>query len=299
MNLKTVSNFVTSKAARQILTVRKHSPVLLFAAGTVGVVTAAVLACRATLKLDGVLDEFEDTMDLVANVNSPKYSEDDRKQDSIKVYVKTGLRIAQLYGPSVVIGGLSIAALTGSHVILSKRYAGAAAAYALIDKGFRQYRERVVEKYGATTDRELRYGALEREIVEERKDGSLKTKIVKDVVPSNAGDIYARCFDESCRSWNGNHPFSNQFYVQAQQNYANDMLKARGHLFLNEVYDMLGFPHTKEGAIVGWLLGGDGDNYVDFGVFEGDRHSGMRFVLGHTDAIWLDFNVDGIIYDKI
>jgi len=292
----TVKNLITSTASRQVLKIQKHSPVLLFSAGVVGVVGAAVLASRATLKLDDILVDAQYDLEKVRSLESAKYSEEDRTRDKTIVYVRTGVRIARIYAPAVGVGVLSIVALTGSHVILSRRNAAITAAYAILDKGFREYRRRVEDAYGSDRERELRYGLVERDIYD---DESGKVVTVKDYMPH--GSIYARCFDETNQNWNKTHMY-NQMFLASQQQYCNDKLRAQGHLFLNEVYDMLGMERSKEGAVVGWLWGPEsdfGDNYVDFGIFVGNREQGMRFARGYERSIWLDFNVDGIIYDKI
>jgi uncharacterized protein DUF6353 len=296
MKLSIMKNAITSKAARQVLVARKHSPTILFAAGVIGVVGTVVLASRATLKLEDVLLDAQEDLDKAKNLEHTSYSEEDRRNDVVIIYVQTAAKLIRMYAPAVVLGGLSITALTGSHMILNRRNTALMAAYAVLDKGFREYRQRVVENLGVEKDREFRYGGEERTIVFEGEHGP-ETTVVKDVI-SGAPSIYARVFDQACSSWSPS-PGYNQMFIQCQQNYANDRLRAVGHLFLNEVYDMLGMPRSKEGAVVGWLIGCDSDNYVDFGVFEGDRYSGMRFVKGDTNAIWLDFNVDGVIYDKI
>lgn len=106
---------------------------------------------------------------------------------------------------------------------------------------------------------------------------------------------YARFFDEASANW-VKDPEINHIFVQCQQNFANNLLIARGHLFLNEVYDMLGIDRSSAGQVVGWVISGDGDNFVDFGMFE--AHS-ARFVNGYERSILLDFNVDGVVVDKI
>lgn len=296
MKLSIIKNAITSKTARQVLVMRKHSPAILFAAGVAGVVGTVVLASRATLKLEEVLEEAQEDLEKTRTIEHPNYSDDDRRNDQMLIFIRTGATIARMYAPALVLGGLSIAALTGSHVILTRRNTALMAAYTVLDRGFREYRQRVVSALGEEKDREFRYGGEEREIVFEGENGP-ETERVKDVI-DGLPSIYARVFDQTCSSWSP-APGYNQMFLQCQQNYANDRLRAVGHLFLNEVYDMLGMPRSKEGAVVGWLIGCDGDNYVDFGVFKGDRYSGMRFVKGDNNAVWLDFNVDGVIYDKI
>jgi hypothetical protein len=285
---------------RNALTLQKHAPQILFSAGVVGTVTSTVLACRATLKVDAVLEEAKERRQLVhstfEDIQTLDYSKKDRDQDLTKLQVQTTIRIVKLYMPAVIVGGLSIAALTGSNRLLMNRNAALGAAYTALDKGFREYRARVVEKYGPDEDRNFRYGT---EMVEvEDGEGKKKKEVVR--ISRNQPSIYAKFFDASSVYFE-KHPESNLIFLKAQQNFANDRLKTRGHLFLNEVYDALGLPHTKAGSAVGWLLSRDGstDNYVSFGLFEGQEQKIRDFVNGYDEAVLLDFNVDGPILNML
>ena len=294
MDIQLVKNAVTSRVGRQILIAQKHSPRILFVGGVVGVVGTTVLACKATLKLDEVLEEHQkSTFDIQAEQH-PSYSDKDRKRDQAYVYVRTVSKIGKLYAPAIGLGVVSVGALTGSHVVLSKRNVALTAAYGALEKGFEEYRARVVADVGEDKDREYRYGSETREI--QTKNG--KTKEIVTVKPGNPS-IYARYFDEYSTSWQ-RQPEYNLIFLKCQQNYANDLLHSRGHVFLNEVYDMLGIERSKAGAVVGWILSRDGgDNFIDFGVFDETRERARDFVNGREGSILLDFNVDGVIYDKI
>ena len=79
-------------------------------------------------------------------------------------------------------------------------------------------------------------------------------------------------------------------------NLANDKLHAHGHLFLNEVYDMLDIPRSKAGQVVGWVHTKEKPAYVDFGIFETYKKN-RDFVNGYERCILLDFNVTGNILD--
>jgi hypothetical protein len=77
-------------------------------------------------------------------------------------------------------------------------------------------------------------------------------------------------------------------------------LQSRGYLFLNEVLDALDINITQAGQQVGWIRNGDGDNYVDFGIFDDEmKPEHYDFFTGRENAVWLDFNVDGLILNKI
>lgn len=293
MNLELIKNGVTSKVARQILVTKKNSPTIMFAGGVVGVVATTVLACKATLKLEEILDDAEKYHISANELQNVKYSEADRKKDHVLIYIRTVAKVTKLYAPAVGVGVLSIGALTGSHVALTRRNVALTAAYSVLDKGFTEYRARVREEYGIEKEEEIHYKSLQREVV------------AKDEIPSKEiqrlGDSsrYARFFDEYAKEWVRN-PEYNLVFLKCQQNYANDMLRSRGHIFLNEVYDMLGLERSNAGAVVGWVISKDGgDNYVDFGIFDAGKERSRAFVNGLETSILLDFNVDGVIYDKI
>jgi Family of unknown function (DUF6353) len=293
--MKFVPVAVTRTVARNALLVQKASPELLFAAGVVGMVGSTVLACRATLKVDKILSESKDKMNLASTLQHDDYSETDRMRDRTLIRYQTAVEIGKQYAPAIGVGLLSIAALTKSNAILTQRATALAAAYAALDKGFREYRERVIKKYGEEADQEFRYGIETKEI----EDPETGKKSLQVTVPGDPS-IYARFFDETCSSWNRD-PEVNLFFLKSQQNYANDLLKSNGHIFLNEVYDLIGLERSKAGQVVGWLWTSNGstDNFVDFGIFNAQSERARHFVNGHEGAILLDFNVDGVIYDQI
>jgi hypothetical protein len=294
--MKLVPGVITQKIARSSLLAQKNSPEILLAAGVVGMVGSTVLACRATLKMDALLEEAKDKLTTAKELEHPEYSDRDRQRDITLVYYQTGAKIVKAYAPAIILGGLSIYALTTSHSIMTKRTVALTAAYGALEKGFNEYRGRVIEKYGEEEDRNFRYGSQQIEVTD--PDTGKKKTVTR--VSHDAPSIYARFFDVTSRSWS-KEPEYNLLFLQCQQNYANDLLQSRGHVFLNEVYDMLGIERSKAGAIVGWVLSknGETDNYIDFGVFDGKTQAARDFVNGFEGSILLDFNVDGVIFDKI
>ena len=291
------------------LKIKKHSPEILLATGTVGIVASTVMACKATLKVEEIVDEAKEKIDTIHNVSADpamaeKYSEEDGKKDLAIVYTQTAVKFIKLYGPSVTIGVASLACMIGSNRILNKRNAALAAAYAAVDKSFKEYRGRVIERFGKQMDRELRYNIKAQEIEETTVDANGKETVTKktvDVMDPNSYSQYAIVFDDSNEGWDPDPERSKYFLIQ-QQNWANERLKSRGHLFLNEVYDMLGAKRTKAGAQVGWVYDEkncEGDNFVDFGIFDTNSPKARDFVNGIEKVIVLDFNVDGYILDMI
>jgi Family of unknown function (DUF6353) len=307
--MRFVPTAISRKVAEQGLLARKNSPTILFGAGVVSMVGSTVLACRATLKLDDVLSEVEadkakavKAKSMVENGDVPDgttYSDKEFKRDNSIILVRGVGKIVKLYAPSVILGGVGIVCLTKSHKILQERNAALTAAYVAVDTAFKKYRERVIDRYGEETDRELRYESEDVTLIDEETGKALDTT---RVAPGDPG-MYARWFDIENNNWNAS-PFEehNWLFLRNQQNWANDMLRARGHLFLNEVYGMLGLTHTTPGSVVGWLYKRDnehGDNYVDFGCWGEDRGQPLDFNNGREGSILLDFNVDGPIWDLI
>ena len=305
MKINNLVNSATRTFNRAGLKLKKHSPEIMVTAGVIGVVASSVMACKATTKASSIVDEMKEEMDKIHKaadmVDEEIYSEEDLKKDTSIVYIQTGVKFAKLYGPSIALGALSITSILVGHNILRKRNLALAAAYTAIDTSFKAYRGRVVERFGKELDKELRYNIKAKEVEEtviDEKTG--KEKVVKktiDVVDPNEYSDYARFFDDGCNGWSKDPEF-NLMFLKQQQSYANDLLKTRGHLFLNEVYDLLGIQRTKAGNIVGWIYDEKnpvGDNFVDFGIYDINRPKNRDFVNGYERTIILDFNVDGDI----
>lgn len=291
-------------ANKGVLLGKKHSPEILLAVGVAGVVTSTVMACKATLKAEEVVEEakhkFETIKTAKETVDPETYSDEDYKKDLTIAYVQTAAQFVKLYGPAVVLGTASIACIVGSHSIMRKRNVALVAAYKAVDKSFKDYRQRVIDEFGEDKDRLFKNGIKQEKTTEtviDENGKKQKVEKVTETVDPNGISQYARFFDEACSQWSKT-PEYNLTFLKCQQNYANDLLKSRGHVFLNEVYDMIGVPRTQAGAIVGWVLG-QGDDYIDFGIFDGNDESKRDFVNGYERSILLDFNVDGIIYDLI
>lgn len=296
--MKFVPNKVTRTVSRQILKTKKNSPHIFFIGGVAGIIGATALACRATLHVGDSLDELNADLKEVktgaqTRINSGRddYSESDYYKDLGYVYAKGGVNIVRLYSPAIIIGGVSIAALTGSHIQLTRRNTALTAALTTVSAAYEKYRERVREELGVDKELDIYYSARKEAV--ENSDG---TKSIAKIADGEYS-VYARCFDESNPNYQ-KHSDYNKMFVMAQQNYINHKLEAHGHVFLNEVYDMFGFERTSAGAVVGWLFDdtGNGDGYIDFGLYEAHN---ADFVAGREKAIWLDFNVDGVIYDLI
>lgn len=307
MSKMSVMNKIGSKFTKAGLIVRKNSPEILIVCGISGMIVSTVVACKATTKISVILDDAKEAIEHIKEYSDypdmeEKYSENDAKKDLAIVYIQTGVKLAKVYAPAVAVGVLSVTSILASNNILKKRNVALAAAYTAIDTGFKEYRNRVVERFGEEVDRELRYNTKKVKVEETIIDENGKEKKVKSTVSVtniNEANDYARYFDKTCSGWEKDK-YYNETFLRAQQAYANDKLKAKGILFLNEVYDMLGIKWSKAGQVVGWKYDSNndiGDNFVDFRIQEVFREVNIDGEIKHEKTILLDFNVDGNVWD--
>lgn len=308
-------NFMTnitrglSKAGFEL---KKHSPEILAVGGTIGIVGTVVIACTATTKVSAIMEEHNKEVaqvhECLENPDIPeeKYNEEDSKKDLAIIYTKTGMKLVKLYAPAIILGAVSLTCLLSSNNILRKRSVALAAAYSIVDKNFKEYRGRVIERFGEALDHELRYDVKSKEIEETVVNEDGEEEVVKKTVPVASNKMYsdyARFFDDGCAGWTKSAE-KNLYFLRQQQDWANEKLKSQGYLFLNDVYEMLGIPKSKAGQIVGWLYDPKraeqvGDGYIEFGIYDMWKENCRDFVNGYERTILLDFNVDGNIYDLL
>lgn len=298
---------------------RKYSPELLVGGGIVAVVAGTVVAVKATPKAMDTRSEYDQMREDVDTVNDNRdeytsktdstYTDEDYRKDVTIVTVQRAIAMGKVYLPAVALTTTGIVMILAGHNIIRKRNLAVVAALGGVEKAFGEYRERVVAELGEDKDRGFRFGSYFEDIEVENIDeetGEVTTEKKKVEVFVGEESMYSKIFDNKNRNFSP-HSGSSLLFLKAQQNYANDILKSRGHIFLNEVYQMLGFEHTSAGAVVGWVNYGDkNDSYVDFGLY---REDNTGFITDSIDkpnsikawdsAVMLDFNVDGTIYDLI
>lgn len=317
MNLDMIKN-VPAKAGAKV---SKHAPEILLVAGVGGVIFSTVKACQATPKAEKVLEEFLKEKEQLHIAMDDEHKEAREKVGYTKiayskemagVYCKNGIKLLRVYAVPLTVGVLSVSCIFASHGMMQKRVAGLTAAYTAVDGAFKRYRQRVVEEYGEDVDKKFKTGVKTHEMVvgyKEGKDGSKKE--IKEKVTTIEGtddpSDYGRWFDETTTAqYRPNDSVYNLAYLKSQETYFNNLLHARGHVFLNEVYDALGFKRTPAGALVGWV-DGNGDNFIDFQIVDNTYRQSNEYNVNENstlaftknDGYYLDFNVDGVIYDKI
>ena len=305
-----IINKVGDFVVRNTQGIQKRAPEILLGSGIVLGGATIVAACIGTTKLPDILEDAQKSINDVKTVRdnpdlaSQEYSEDDFKKAIAMVYGKSALKIVKVYMPAIILGTMSLASVLASHGIMHRRSVALTAAYSAVSEGFARYREGVAERFGEDVDREIAYGIKKEKVSETVTDPETgkekKSKIEREIVSDDVTTCspYARFFDDASREWT-NDPEYNLMFLRSQQAYFNKRLKMRGHVTLNEVYRALDLKESDAGAINGWEYKKDnpnGDNMIDFGIYNVKRRANRDFVNGYEDVVLLDFNVDGPIW---
>lgn len=306
MSRDAIWGLVKVAAAKTAFIFQKLSPEICLVGGTAAVVTGTVFACKATMKLPDILDETKEEINCIhATVDNKEiaYSEQDAKKDLTRTYVRCGLKVAKAYVVPFILEAGGLGLIFSGHVIQKNRNADLALAYAGLDKAFREYRKRVDEKYGEGSDKAVMYNVREEAVEETVKTDKGKEKTVKKTIQVGEEplSLFARCFERGCPGWVSD-PDMRILHLQSVQRTMNDQLKVRGFLWLNEVYEALGFPQTRLGQMYGWVYDPKDPRsscVVSFDITNIHRQSVRDFRNGYEEAMWLEFNVDGIITDRV
>jgi len=300
-----IGTAISRKASKAVLTTKKNSPVLLLVAGGASLITGTVLACKETLRLPEMIDDAKKQIESFENAINEhpelegKYTDKDVAHDKTVVISQTAVKVVKNYIPAIGFIALGFVCILASYKIMNKRNVALTAAYNALKGSYDAYRKRVREKYGDEEDKNLFFGIEEAE----KKLESLTDKEREEMKNDKKTGApwyseYAKFFDESSPKWDKS-PEYNKAYLIHQQSIFNEKLNRRGHVFLNEVYDALGIDMTEAGALVGWQKNGKGDGFIDFGLTSPENWGNRRCINGLENIWLLDFNVDGVIYDKL
>jgi len=301
--LALLKSAVTNKMSRQIFLLAKHKPTIFIVVGGVGLFAAGVCAYRSTLKIDMIVDDAQAKLRKIkAGNDQQNYTSMDEQRDTAVVYIQTVGKVVKAVLPAAALAVASGALIFKGHCIFKTQIAGLIGAYNILDRDYKDYRRRIVEDYGPEKDKQFKTG-IRKELVtttDTSEDGEERSivKSIGTVDPYKKDRPFAKWFGKGNKLWHKS-PAYNIIFLRCQQQFANQLLQARKshHVFLNEVYDSLGLDHTSEGAVCGWTLDGEGDGYISFGLPCLDfNEAEMHY---ESEDFYLDFNVDGIIYDKI
>lgn len=292
------------------LQLQKYAPQIMTATGVTGVLLSTFYACKESMKLQDILESFQHADTKIDEAITGGMEEQTPEDIRVAIEAKRknmlwfAKELASLYGVPAATMLASLSLLVGSNVILWRRNAALSAAFTMVSTAYEMYRNRVREEFGEEVDHHIRYEKpFEKPVKVVYKDGEEVEYGDLETADSDyrdeiiTGSPYAVYFDETSPQWRSD-PLHNEYFLKAQERYANDKLNANGHVFLNEVYDSLGIKRSKAGNLVGWVKNGPGDGFIDFDIYNArNAVDGVMVTEGH--GLYLDFNVDGLIWDLI
>lgn len=300
-------NVLTRFGSKVAFSTKKASPNIMIGAGIVLGGVSIGLAINSTYKeMDGIIYRHEKELDKIkkmqmlmdsGSVKPEEFNTEQMAQVKLKVKFDLVRDIFKAYWPTLVTAVAGASLILGGTHILNKRHATAVAAVAAIEESFRKYRETNREEIGeekeAAIYKKSTDSIKELKKVNQPKDGHNTPSLDSD-------DVYGRYFDAYNINWTKD-PSWNYTFLKDTQAFANQKLKACGHVFLNDVYRLLGYDDTEVGQLVGWRLNGDGDGFVDFGLPSQNDFDNELALSNSADTgdFELHFNVDGVIYHEI
>jgi len=207
-----------------------NSPVILTAIGVVGTLSTAYLTGKASLRAADLI--FEENMNLNVNRSLKDSVETLDARDKVKLTWK-------LYIPAAASAGLTVAAIIFANRIGSRRAAAVAAAYAISERAFEEYRSKIVEKLGPKKEQLARD-----EIAQEQIN---RNPVSKNIVIF-AEDKSVLCYE----SFTGRYFLSDHETLRAAMNDVNEQILHDGYASLGEFYIRVGLPQTSYSEEVGW-----------------------------------------------
>lgn len=213
------------------LFLKRNASTILTCIGGIGVVGTAILAVNATPKALRVLEEAKE-----------------EKGEELTVMEKVVVA-GPKFVPAIVVGAATVTCIFGANVLNKRKQAALISAYALIDKSYSEYKDKLKELYGEETHQNI----VDSIAIEKAKDTHINAATLGTMCDTSLEDDYSEpvlFYDE----------YSNRYFeasieqVILAEYHVNRNLVLRGYTPLNELYDFLGLEPTEYGSTVGWSV---------------------------------------------
>lgn len=268
---------------------RKHGSKILLVGGIISSVAAIGFTVKQSFKAAEIVETHNAYREKIdEELPKDEYPEEDRKKAVRKLYFETGKQLVKTYALPFALEVASLGMFCGGHVKDQKTIYGLSSALGSTISAFTGYRKAVEAKIGEEKEKEL-YNGIRHEKVKNEETKKNEDVIVFD---DKRYSPYSRFFDEFNPVWI-NDPQLNLNFLTMQQNIWTDKLLRDKVVFLNDVYHALGFEKIPEGQYLGWAVA-NGDDHIDFGIWDGKIEKVRDFVNGYEPSILLTFpNLSG------
>lgn len=302
MNFKNIGNSMTRFGKRLMFETKRKSPEICVAGAIIFGAGALVMTFVAARKMDKALEEPKAIINTAKSKEiSEKYTEEDKQHDITLGTVQLVWEGVKLFAPSALMALGSCACVLISHRKLSRRNAELAAANGILAKQVASLTKSLEDKVGKDEAYRLKYEDKLEEVEETVMDenGEEKTVKVKKPKAGYEADDLGRFFDEISSEWKKD-PQYNFMTLRNIMFEFQERLKRDGVVFLNDIYERLGYEKTQAGYQYGWVYrkGVDPTTVISFGPVVGDREKENQMVRENQRYIWLEFNCERIEWEK-
>ena len=297
---------------------KKYAPEILTYGGLAAMGVGTVFACKQTPKAVTIVEDTKKQLAVIkateeeaANNNRLvkrdggliSYSQQDFKKDITIAHVNNIKALAKTYAVPglMLIGGTAM--VLGGHGILRKRNAVAIATLSSVIEGFNKYRGNVIKELGETADKHFRFGKGTPDVIEtvDAESGEVTQE-------KSSTDGFAEFPEDDPRFFIYSKETSPDFYkgnllmdlanLRSFQNHADDILHIEGNISVNRIRQICGVKAIDEGLDNGYVVDGNGDGYVDFGIFDRVTGEPLPWVyecVKEGQGIPVELNIDGNI----
>lgn len=219
--------------------VKRNASTILSVLGVAGLVATTVTAVKATPK----------AMEFVKKA-------EEEKGEKLSKWEKVNVA-GVAYIPTVLVGTATVACILGANLVSRRQQAALMSAYTLLDRSYKDYKNKANELYGDGAGKQTR-------------EGIAKDKYTGD---ESSGDDGKELFYDF---YSGRYFESTKEHVMRAQYEVNRSLFVNYTVGLNEYYDLLGLEEKPEYEMLGWSCGQ------------------MEEMYGHP---WIEFEHEEIILD--
>lgn len=250
--------------------IKAKSPLILVTTGIGLGVVSVITACKATTKVEDILDEAKiENANIDTALAHPErlkdgetYTEEDAKNDRRIVKVQTGKKLVKNYAIPIIAGVTAIICVLGGYKILNNRNVALTSSLNAVTAAFAKYRERVISEQGAVMDRHFRYGTKLTKTIEKDANTGEEREIFHEELPCEEAlrdNINPNLIWDFCRETSPNfprefdrRPEALELLIQADEWLKNNV-KLRGKVLAAEVCDLLNLPTNEDCYNYGWL----------------------------------------------
>lgn len=201
-----------------------NAPTILTALGVTGLVTTAVLTGKASFKAAEVIRDEED-----------KHSTENA---TFQMMTRECVELTwKHYIPAVGTGAVSIACIVCANHISTRRTAALASAYSIAQEGFREYREKVLDKVGET------------------KEKAIRDEVAQDSVTKNPPPSTLILTDDNvlCKDAHSGRYFQSTLEdLKKAANDTNYQILGNDYASLTDYWERIGLSKTSESDEIGW-----------------------------------------------